>query len=69
VGLALFSFPVKVCKNGVDIGVTIIPTQSYYKYFLILLVANLILGVLFLAREKIQKLCKSQELPPTSSVM
>lgn len=53
VGLAIFTFPVKVCKDGVDIGVTIIKTQSYAKYFLMILGANLLLGLLFLNRSKI----------------
>lgn len=53
VGLAIFSFPVKVCKDGVDIGVTIIPTQSYYKYFLMILGINIILGLIFLNRQKV----------------
>lgn len=53
VGLAIFTFPVKICKDGVDVGVTIIPTQSYAKYFLIILAVNALFGLIFLNRKKI----------------
>jgi hypothetical protein len=45
--------PVKICKNGVDIGVSIIPTQSYFTYFAILIGTNFLFAIIFLKREKI----------------
>lgn len=53
VGLAIFALPVKVCKDGVDIGISIISTQSYFNYFAIIIAVNLFGGIIFLNRKKI----------------
>lgn len=55
VGLAIFTFPVKVCKDGVDIGVTVVQTKSYVYYFLMILGGNLLIGLMFMNRKRIAR--------------
>lgn len=60
IGLALFSYPIKICKDGVDIGITITSTQSYYNSFVLLILAYIIIGTIFINRHRLAKLHKTK---------
>lgn len=59
VGRLLFAFPIKVCKDGIDIGVTLVVRNSYVKYFMVIIAVNLVLIVVFFKKSHILDRFKS----------